>query len=295
MNQKEMDRRRYIPWIFLPTIIAVAIQSGAAIMALEFYIVSALSTFHGDEDYTGFVIKVMGDYAKGDGVAWTSIIYAVITTCIAFMIFRNKFREGKPSSLAGKSNNWALTVAGVILFTIGMQYVTVYLLNAFSAAFPSWLEEYKQLMDSAGLGTSMTVAMTAYAIILGPICEELLFRGITFFAAKKVMPVYFAILVQAIMFGAFHMNKLQGTYAFVLGLGLGYIMYLYDSLILTIIIHALFNLIGTLGGDYLPMGGDSLISFFLCCLGALVVSYLSIICLKRGSALVNNDTNITDI
>ena len=295
MNQNSAERRKYIKWIFLPTIFAILIQTAISFMALEFYVVKGMTTLDGASDYTSFVVKVIKEYSQGEGVAWTSVAYAIITAAIAFVVFKNHFREGKLSGLSGKSSNTVLTVSGVLLFTFGMQYVTVYLMNALASAFPSWLEEYEELLESAGLGTEMTMPMIVYAIILGPICEELLFRGITFFSAKKVMPVYYAILVQAIMFGAFHMNKLQGVYAFVLGLGLGYVMYLYDSLIITIIIHMLFNFVGTLGSEYLPMGGDALISFFFCTLAALVVSYLALVCLKKGSALVNNDSMFTDI
>lgn len=293
MNQNTMDRR-YIPWIFLPTIFAVMVQTAVSIMMLEFYIVAGMLTSK-TEDYTTFVVDVINDYSNGDGLAWVSIIYAVITAIVAFVVFKNMFRGGKLEGLSGKSRNVPLTIAGVILFAVGMQYVTEYLLEAISSSFPTWLEEYQELMDTAGIGSTMTIAMIVYAIVLGPICEEFVFRGLTFFAARKVMPLPYAILVQAIMFGAFHMNKLQGIYAFVLGLGLGYIMYLYDSLVITIIIHILFNFIGTIGADYMPMGGDTLITFFLWCLGSLVVSYGAIMCLKKGSALVNKDSQNADI
>jgi membrane protease YdiL (CAAX protease family) len=294
MNQNNTDRRNYIPWIFLPTIFAIIIQTAASIMALEFYIVAEMSTYTGN-DYTSFMVQVINDYSTGEGVAWTSVIYAATTAVIAFWVYKKYCREGKLSWLSGKSNNIPLTICGILLFSFGMQYVTVYLMNALASSFPSWLEEYEELMESAGISGSMTPVMIVYAIILGPICEELIFRGITFHAAKKVMPYYYAILVQAIMFGAFHMNKLQGVYAFVLGLGLGYIMYLYDSLVITIIIHVLFNFIGTIGSEYLPMGGDSVVSFFLCCLAALVVSYGAILVLKNASAVVNNNSESTDI
>ena len=293
MNQKNVDRR-YIPWIFLPTIFAIIIQTVASIMSLEFYIVAEMSTYTGS-DYTSFIIQVINNYSNGDGMAWTSVIYAAVTAFIAFIVFKRYYRDGKLSGLSGKSNNVPLTVAGILLFSLGMQYVTVYLMNSLASAFPSWLEEYEELMESAGISTSMTPVMIVYAIILGPVCEELLFRGLTFFAAKKVMPVYYAILIQAIMFGAFHMNKLQGVYAFVLGLGLGYIMYLYDSLIITIIIHILFNFVGTICADILPVGGDGIVSFFFCTLGSLVAVYFAIICLKKASAVVNNDIKLTDI
>lgn len=293
MNQNNTDRR-YIPWIFLPTIFAIIIQTAASIIALEFYIVAELSTYKGD-DYTSFMVQVINDYSTGDGVAWTSIIYAAVTAAVAFWLYKKYCREGKLSWLSDKSNNLPLTICGIVLFATGMQYVTLYLMNALASSFPTWLEEYEELMESAGISSTMTPLMIVYAIILGPVCEEFIFRGITFYAAKKAMPVYYAILVQAIMFGAFHMNKLQGIYAFVLGLGLGYIMYLYDSLVITIIIHILFNFIGTIGSEFMPSGGDSILSFFLCTLASLVVSYGAILLLKKSSALVNNNTESTDI
>lgn len=294
MDQNNMDRRRYIPMIFLPTIFAIIIQTVVSIMALEFYIVAEMSTYKG-EDYTSFIIRVLNTFSKGDGVAWTSVIYAAVTACIAAVVFRKYYRNGKFSGLKDKSNNIPLTIAGLLLFAVSMQYVTVYLMNSLASAFPSWLEEYEELMESAGISTDMTSIMIIYAIILGPVCEELLFRGLTFFAAKKVMPVYYAILIQAIMFGAFHMNKIQGIYAFVLGLGLGYIMYLYDSLLITIIIHILFNFIGTICAEYLPVGGDGIISFFLCTLGSLVAAYVAILCLKKASAVVKDEGETADI
>lgn len=295
MNQKYSDRSKYIPWIFAPTILAIIIQTAVSIFGLELYMVKAMGEVK-DSSYTDFYIGVINDFTEGDASAIMLIAYAVITIGIAGFIYHQNFRDGKFSSIKGKSNNKLFTIAGLVLFVVGMQYVTLYLLNSLASAFPSWLEEYNQLMDMAGIDSEMTVLMTLYTVVLGPICEEFLFRGITFAAAKKVMPVYFAILVQAIMFGAFHMNKLQGAYALVIGLGLGYIMYLYDNLFITIVAHMAYNLLGTIGSEYLPVqDSDSLIVFFVGSLASLIVVYLSIILMRKGSAMVNNDKFFADI
>ncbi len=294
MNQTINDRNKYIPWIFIPTIMAILIQTAVSIFLLELYVIKELSTVSGGT-YTDFSIALINDFINGDASAIISLLYASIAGIIAFIIFKGRFREGKLSSLKGKSKNVPCTVGGILIFTVGMEYVTLYLMNSVSSAFPSWLEEYEQLMESAGIDAEMTIIMTCYAVIFGPICEEILFRGITFFAARKIMPVQFAILVQAIMFGAFHMNKLQGIYAFVLALGLGYIMYLYDNLLVTICIHILFNFCGTIGSAFMPVGGDNLISFFACSLASLIAVYGSIILLRKGSALVKDDSFFADI
>jgi membrane protease YdiL (CAAX protease family) len=138
--------------------------------------------------------------------------------------------------------------------------------------------------------------MIVYALILGPICEELIFRGVTYHSAAKVMPYYWAIIVQAILFGAFHMNHLQSLYAFVLGLGLGYIMYLYDNIIITILIHMAYNIIGTVLSELLPVGGNTPITFFMCVLFALLVTYGGVILLKKGAIIpIKNEEENTDI
>lgn len=294
MDQKIIDRGRYIPWIFLPTVIALVIQTAVSIMSLEVYIIDGMLRFKSGT-YTDFMVQVINNYTSNDAIAVTSIVYAIITAIFALVVYRNMFRDGKLQSLSGKSNNIVLTCGGILLFVVSMQYVTVYLVNAFSSAFPAWLEEYNELMDSAGLDSDMTVLMVLYAVVFAPICEELLFRGITFFAAKKVMPVYFAILVQAIMFGTMHMNKLQSLYTFVFGLCLGYIMYLYDNILITIFIHMLYNVLGTVLAEYLPMAGNTVISFFLCSLVSLVAAYASIILLRKGASSVKDEGISADI
>lgn len=64
-------------------------------------------------------------------------------------------------------------------------------------------------------------AMFLYVCVLGPVAEELLFRGLLLRTlapfSKKL-----AIFASALLFGLFHGNLLQTPYAFVLGLVLGY-------------------------------------------------------------------------
>ena len=179
MNQKYADRSKYIPWIFIPTLLAIVIQTAISIFGLELYIVKALGEAKGG-NYTDFYVGVIKEFTQGDASAAMMLGYAVITAILGAWIFLTQFRNHKFSSLRGKSNNVLFTVVGLIIFVVGMQYVTLYLLNALASAFPSWLEEYNQLMETAGIDSDMTVLMTIYTVVLGPICEEILFIGITF-------------------------------------------------------------------------------------------------------------------
>ena len=294
MNQDNTNRKKYIPWMFIPCVLAFVLQFAASIIIMEGGAAYALGTFSGKslDELLNYMFDVMLSNTTNDFIY---ILYSATGIIIFLTCYNRMFMEGKTYSFKGISKNTSATIGGVVLFCIGMQYVSIYLMNALASAFPSWLEEYEAIMESAGFEDEMTIALALYALLLGPVVEELIFRGLTLSAAKKVMPYYFAIIVQALLFGAFHMNAIQSCYAFVLGLGLGYIMHLYDNILLTIAIHIIYNIIGTIGSEILPVGGDTLISFFIWVLGALIISYLGIILLRKGAASVKEDEHFADI
>ena len=62
-------------------------------------------------------------------------------------------------------------------------------------------------------------------IILSPIMEELVFRGIVFGNMRKIMNVPQAVFLSALLFGLIHFNIVQFVYAFLLGLVLAAFMY----------------------------------------------------------------------
>ena len=76
--------------------------------------------------------------------------------------------------------------------------------------------------------------------ILAPIVEEFVFRYaiIEIYSNKKRET---AILISALMFGIAHFNLIQSTYAFVLGLVLGYLYYQEKNLLKPIIVHLIIN------------------------------------------------------
>ena len=99
---------------------------------------------------------------------------------------------------------------------------------------PNWLEITFSNMEGSWLG------VLAIAII-GPILEEMLFRGaVTTELLKRYSPQK-AILFSALIFGIFHINPAQVLNAFLLGLLLAWLFYKTHSLIPGILIHILNN------------------------------------------------------
>ena len=76
-------------------------------------------------------------------------------------------------------------------------------------------------MESA-TETSIMFSMFIYASILGPITEEIVFRGALLRGLEKYGKL-FAIIVSAVLFGAFHSNLIQGIFTTLAGLLLGYV------------------------------------------------------------------------
>ena len=107
------------------------------------------------------------------------------------------------------------------------------------------MEDYNLLMEQTGIA-DRTILSTISTIVFAPICEEVIFRGLTYkFARRAGLNFLLANILQALMFGIIHMNWIQGTYAFCLGLLLGFVNERYNSLYAAILLHALFNFCGT--------------------------------------------------
>jgi membrane protease YdiL (CAAX protease family) len=137
-------------------------------------------------------------------------------------------------------------LTAVVILVPGMQFFTSYLIGFITIAFPKWWEQYQKLMDTAGLSDDISPLMLCYSVILAPICEELIFRGVTMRQARKAVPFWLANLLQAFLFGLFHMNWIQGFYAFALGLVLGLVCEKGGSIYYSLLFHMLFNFWGTI-------------------------------------------------
>ena len=84
-------------------------------------------------------------------------------------------------------------------------------------------------------------------VIGAPVIEEIVFRGLIYKHLKRAMPVWLAVLIQALLFAVAHGQLLWMTYTFVLGAIFALLYDYFDSLWPCIIAHLIFN-----GSNYLP-------------------------------------------
>lgn len=110
------------------------------------------------------------------------------------------------------------------------------------------MQEYIQATQSLEMG-AYEIPKFIMTVIGAPIVEEILFRGLIYKHLKRAMPVWLALVIQAVLFGAVHGQLLWAVFAFVLAIALGLTRDYFDSLWPCIAIHLCFN-----GANYLPIG-----------------------------------------
>lgn len=111
----------------------------------------------------------------------------------------------------------------------------------------------------AASAQSVTISMYLYAGILGPIVEELIFRGAVLRSLEKYGKV-FAIVVSSILFGLFHGNLIQGIFAVLVGLVLAYVTEEY-SIKWAILLHIVNNTVSDLDGLFVKILGENVATF----------------------------------
>lgn len=222
-------------------------------------------------------------WSTSEFTTWISLVYVTASLFVFVFWYRKKMAEGQEQVPFTHAFNKQVVI-GTLLLAVGLQYLTTYLMGLVGALRPDWMEAYESLMRTAGV-TSPSLLMVVYACLLGPISEELIFRGVTYGYAKKALPAAAAVCIQAILFGIFHLNMIQGIYAAFIGLFLGYICEAGGTIAHSILLHIFFNLCGIFVSPNISyQNGHPFFFLFWLTLGVLMV-YAGIFLFQRGVAV----------
>ncbi|MCR8746895.1 CPBP family intramembrane glutamic endopeptidase [Romboutsia lituseburensis] len=127
----------------------------------------------------------------------------------------------------------------IILFGFGVSVFTSIYVTILHTLVPSYTDVSNQLES-----ISSNVIGALAIVVFGPIYEEILYRRIIFEYFKKNYSLVTAIVFQALVFGVAHGNIVQSIDAFIGGILLALIYIYSNSLLGSIILHMVFNLIG---------------------------------------------------
>ena len=136
----------------------------------------------------------------------------------------------------------------------------------------AWLESYAQ---AAAALNQKGLLMAAATVLVAPVVEEVIFRGLILSRLARVIPGWLAVLLSALLFGVCHGQIVWMAYAFVLGVVFGFFTLRAKSLWPSLCAHVLFNGIGQLA-VYLPETDAAGMLFHLILLGAGAVLCIAV-------------------
>ena len=130
-----------------------------------------------------------------------------------------------------------------------MLYVATYILanvviSIVNRLFPNIATQYS-VYESFFNFENIWLSILVMAL-LPAVFEEVLFRGVIFNSFNQTYGKTIGVLISALIFGIYHMNWIQGVFAFILGLMLAYVYIKSGSLYVPIILHFINNLIAVL-------------------------------------------------
>lgn len=167
-----------------------------------------------------------------------------------------------------------------LLMAFGLCHGITLLFLTMDFLMPQAIENYNQLVEGSGM-TQYSVTWFIATILLAPFVEELVFRGLTMRLFRRAgAPFFVANLLQAALFGLYHMNLVQGLYAFILGLFMGYLANHYHTLTISMAFHAFFNLMGTVGSSIESLFFNIYIEIIMMIVG-LFLTFLAVVLVRR--------------
>lgn len=219
--------------IVLQYICAFAVLIPAMIIEMLPY--SSELLYYSQQQITELVMEIYNEWAPIGVLA-----YHVVGTIVFGIWYRFCFRKPRPTikqSFRNFSLKSILVAIGcgvaLCLFANGTVVVEMFVM-------PDQVEWYMEMAEIAGLGTNIWTIIAS--VILAPIGEEFICRGLVLQYGNRCFGKFWiANIFQALLFGLIHMNWVQGIYAFITGLVLGYLVKQYQTILPAMLLHMVVN------------------------------------------------------
>lgn len=167
--------------------------------------------------------------------------------------------------------NYVLLAAMTVGFVLGI--------NLFCELirFAEHSESYKQVAQSQ-YSAGLFIGLAAYGLI-APFAEEVLFRGIIYGYLRRFFGKKSGIFISALVFAVYHMNMVQGVYAFLMGCLFAYAYEYFGSFKVPVVMHMSANILAYVLTN-LNVQGTFFISWPVC-MFFLTLGIVSLVALAR--------------
>ncbi len=191
----------------------------------------------------GILPKAFGAFVVGDGPAEALIQYliglAVEAGVLGWFIWRRQVNL-KQLGWQWPRWRWLLVVFGLYCLQILVAAVVIAFIKAI------WPQlNFEEAQDVTPFGNQHWAVWASFAasVLVAPIVEETLFRGLVFSSLRTKLPTVLAAIIAAAIFGLLHGQVNAMIYTFIFGLVLTWLYVRSRSLVPGILLHTLNNLI----------------------------------------------------
>ena len=261
MDTKKSPLKRLL-FLFLPFIFLFAYDILASLVAVV--IERALTFFPVSDKFLNSNASFMD----------ASIAFVLSITCYIF--YRIVFTKREPEVRISKPTG--IIYAIILGFGAGgissLWLNGVYILADYSPFLAKQVKGFDTLYDDMEKGPYIWLFLAI--VVVGPIIEEILFRGIIFSSFENVTEIsWLPVIVTGVMFGVWHGSFIQGVYTAVVGIILTYYMKKCRSLVLVAFAHGVNNLSGTLPPSLDTDFTNTLLNViaYMCILPTLAILY----------------------
>ena len=261
MDTKKSPLKRLL-FLFLPFIFLFVYDILASLVAVV--IERALTFFSVSDKFLNSSASFMD----------ASIAFVLSITCYIF--YRIVFTKREPEVRISKPTG--IIYAIILGFGAGgissIWLNIIYYLADHSAFLAKQVKGFDTLYDDMEKGPYIWLFLAI--VVVGPIIEEILFRGIIFSSFENVTEIsWLPVIVTGVMFGVWHGSFIQGVYTAVVGIILTYYMKKCRSLVLVAFAHGVNNLSGTLPPSLDTDFTNTLLNViaYMCILPTLAILY----------------------
>lgn len=273
-----------IGYLFIALLSQLSVSIIGGIIISVFYVINEMSNISGGVNPISSDLDGLLEFT----VSLTNVfllISSILTVLILFLIYKIRKKNCKEELQIKKTNSFNICFAIILGISCWLFNSGVLSLIDEAGLFTSQFDYMENMLAPLSSG-SIIISIIAVGIV-APFAEEFLFRGVIYNTLSKEISIKWTIIIQAILFGVFHFNLVQGAYATLLGLVFGYITYKTKSLWPAIIVHMVNNLIATIAPYVLSesFGGNTVYIIFSI-IGAIGVT-IGLLLTKNKN--VNND------
>ncbi len=207
-------------FLFVPTLVSSVVT----------LVVSALNSGMPKDDLAALITSL------------TSPIMAVsyVVAIFVFVIFY-KIRKTSLISMSGAEPTRASFLIDGMLLGFGMYGAFQGAILLLTKIIPESWFNLQNSQSSSLLGGSMAFAII-YTVLIAPVCEETIFRGLVLTIFDGKLPKWLGILISALVFALIHLpSPIAFIYTLTLGVVLGFVRYRTKSLVPCVLAHIIFN------------------------------------------------------